>query len=503
MSWLRSALLPPAALAALLLLSACDKGTDLNVDLPTVTDINAEYRDLGFKVSTVQFDSLETLKSDHFLAGQLRDEVVGLTTATAVLNLQASSQTDSLPTVAHFTGVVLDSVVFAQGFDVVYGNTTAPALFDLKELAAPLDETSSYTSAKAPVLLASSTIANLPGRLDRTKKVKSVATTGGDTIVTTVADPTLRLTLYNRPKNNTVGYGLSSRLFTAMQSATVFGQAQLDATVKGLVLAANPNYEKAIVSFGRSYESRLVFYFHDRGAATAALQNKWHSVSVLYGPSPSGSGPALGRDPRYYTYIESNKTSALLQGLSGRSAPRPSTDPGLNNLAYLQDGLGLGTKIAFDSTALAGLRNVKGLAVNRAELYIPIKPLTNALLPAANGLFALEVDHFGRILRRNSNLTLVERIVQHHGANPIGVNKAKPLPCSTTPTPAPLITACCVTSYLRRAPQQSARWPPAARAGGWCPRIRRSQNLTLNRSLLDVGNAGRTPRLRMYFSKLR
>jgi len=57
-----------------------------------------------------------------------------------------------------------------------------------------------------------------------------------------------------------------------------------------------------------------------------------------------------------------------------------------------------------------------------------------------------------------------------------------------------------VTSYLQAYLNDQLNGPlPAALL--LLPTIRRSPTLTLNRSTLDVGNAGRSPRLRVYYTK--
>ncbi len=483
-----------AALLGLLALAACDKGTDLGVDLPAANDVSAQFLDLPLGVSTVLVDSLQTLKADHFLAGQLRDNVAGLTTATAVLNLQPSSLTDSLP--AKYLQPSLDSVIFTQGFDVVYGSTAVPAAFNLVELTTPLTETGIYNSSTVPALGATAA-ANLSGRLDRTKHVRTkLGSTDTTTIVTVVPDPVLRLVLYKPAAGVTTGGAFSSRLFRAMRaSGTSFGQAELDAVTAGLALVPAAGYDAAVVGCGRNVASKMAFYFHDAGAVLPDDARRWHSYNVYYGPSVSGTGAALARDPGYYTYLRATLPAALA-GLADGTQAVPAA--ALNNLSYVQDGLGLGTRLDF-TAGLAQLRGIKDLAINRAELFIPVKPYTTALLPAALGLFALEVNAQNQVLQRSNGSIRADRVVQADGGSATGTGNEALLLLTDAGTPAPYYRVS-VTSYLQAYLNNQLNGPlPAALL--LLPTIRRSPNLTLNRSTLDVGNAGRSPRLRVYYTK--
>ena len=463
------------------------------MDLPTANDINSEFLDLPLGVSTVLVDSLQTLKVDHFLAGQLRDNVAGLTTATAVLNLQPSALTDSLP--AKYGGPVLDSVIFTQGFDAVYGSTAVPAVFDLVELAAPLSETGIYNSSTAPALGATAA-ANLNGRLDRTKKVRTKQSSDTTTIVSTVANPVLRLVVYKPAAGVTTGRAFSSRLFSAMNVAgTAFGQTQLDAATPGLALVPAAGYDAAVVGFGRDVASKMAFYFHNAGAVLPADVQRWHSYNVYYGPSVSGTGAALARDPSYYSYIRAALPSALAALTDGRQTVPAAA---LNNLSYVQDGLGLGTRLDF-TAGLAQLRNIKGLAINRAELFVPVKPYTTALLPAPPGLFVLEVNAQNQVLQRTSGNVRTDRIVQADGGSATGSSNEALALLTNAGTAAPYYRVS-ITSYLQAYLNDQLSGPlPAALL--LLPTIRRSPNLTLNRSTLDVGNAGRQPQLRVYYTK--
>ena len=480
--------------AALLSLSACDKGTDLNVDLPSTTSINTTFRDTPLEAATVRFDSLETLKADHFLAGRLADNVAGTTTATALLNLVPSTVRDSLP--ARFVLPELDSVFFTQGYDGVQGQTSVPAVFDLVALAAPLSETGTYNSGVRPVL-GQPLATGLSDRLDRRLRVKAKPE---DSLYIFVNDNVLRLTLYNRRTGSAAGLPFCNRLFAALKANAAFGKTELDAVVGGLALQPGSGYNKAIVNFTRNGNSRLVLYFHDRGAVAPARPAAWHSYSIFYGPAPGGSGGGSARDPRYYTYFESDFSASPLAPLADPTRSVPAA--GLNGLAYLQDGVGLGVRVSIPAALVTELSTEK-LAINRAELYVPVKPFSNAVYPFANGLFALEVDANNQVLQRLNGLNLNDRVVQKDGANPLGANNEALAVLYDANTSAPYYLLP-VTSYLQyylNNLRTRAEAVPAALV--LVPTIRRSPNLTLGRSAVEVSGPRGGPRLRVYYAQLR
>ena len=270
MNWLTSRCAPLAALTALAL-AGCDKGTALNVDLPDTTAISTQYKDLNVDVATVRLAPVQTLKTDHSLVGRLADNVAGTTEARAYYNVIANSISDSLPST--FTRPVLDSVVLVMGFDHVYGSSTAPVAFDVYKLLNPLDERQVYDSGTATPLGAALG-QNLTSRLDRTQQVvTTAATTTTPAVTSTVPDPTVRLLLQRRafaavpPSGIRPGRPAVSAVplqfatdFFAQLSLPNFDQPQLDAALKGLAVVPSASHTSSILSFGRSFNSRMVVY---------------------------------------------------------------------------------------------------------------------------------------------------------------------------------------------------------------------------------------------------
>ncbi|MCC3153372.1 DUF4270 family protein [Hymenobacter sp. BT770] len=498
MNWLTSRSAPIVALAALALAS-CDKGTDLNVDLPDTTSISTEYteyKDPLLDVTTVRIAPVQTLKTDHYLVGRLTDNVAGTTEARAYLNVVTGSANDSLP--AKLTTPVLDSVVLVMGFDNVNGSSTTPARFDVSSLQAPLDERLAYNS-ESVTPIGAALGQNLVSRLDRTVQVVTDTTTKPAT-TKTVADQTLRLVMLRTAATAApfapapaVASPFFTDFFAKLRSAgTSFTQTQLDGLLKGLAIEPSAGYSSGIVSFGRSYNARLAFFFHDDAVAAPAPPKRrhWNSYSIFLGPVFSSAGGAGASDPRYYTSLKNNQTGTPLSALS--DATQAVTSVTLNGTSYVQEGIGLGTRVTFKG--LDKLLSTPGLTINRAELRAPIKPFSNSLYPNPQYIYALEVDASNKVLQRIVNFLPSDRVVQADGTNQLGISNpaiGNLVDASTTQPYYNLL----ITSYLQAYLANKLEGQPTSLV--LVPNIRTSTALSLNRAVLDAANIS----LRVYYSK--
>ena len=502
MNWLTSRCAPLVALTALAL-AGCDKGTDLNVDLPDTTSISTEYKDLDVTAATVRLVPLQTLKNDHFLVGRLADNVAGTTETRAYFNVvdgigvPGGGITDSLP--AKLIRPVLDSVVLVMGFDRVYGSSNTPVAFDVYKLLNPLDERQGYDSGSATPL-GTNLGQNLTSRLDRTKTViTTAATTTTPAVTSTTADQTVRLLLQRRafaavpPSGTKPGrpaiqaagspnaVAFATSLF-AQLAIPNFGQSQLDGALKGLAVVPSTSHNSSIVSFGRNFDSRMVVYFH----ASDTLRR---SYSLYFGPVFSSHGLPGARDPRYYTQI-TNALPPALAALSATSGAVPAA--ALSGISYAQEGTGLGTRITF--MGLESLMNTPGLTVNRAELRVPIKPFTNALFANPNQLYAVEVDGNNDVLQRTTNFIVADRVVQADGQNQLGTG-APAIGLLTNATTSQIFYSLPITNYLQA--YLTDKLDGRAAALVLTPNVRASNSLLLNRAVLDANNI----KLRVYYSK--
>ncbi|MBF9235983.1 DUF4270 family protein [Hymenobacter sp. BT683] len=492
MNWLTSRCAPLVALSALALAS-CDGGTDLNVDLPDSTAISTEYteyKDPLLDVATVRISPVQTLKTDHYLIGRLADNIVGTTEARAYFNVVTGSPADSLP--SKFTRPVLDSVVIVMGFDKVHGSVVTPVHFDVFNLLTPLDERGAYNSGSTTAVGAPLG-ENLVSSLNRTTVVTD--TTTSPVTTTVVPSPTIRLVLQRTAAVASpfapapaVSSAFFTNFYTALRSSTSgFTQAQLDGLLKGLAIAPSAGYSSGILSFGRSYNARLACFFHDEAATKP---RSWHSYSVFFGPVFSNAGASPIRDPRYYTQITNTLTGTQLSSLTNPSQAVASTT--LNGNSYVQEGVGLGTRITF--RGLEALMNKPGLTVNRAELRVPVKPFSNALYSNPAAIYALEVDANNNALQRLSNFLPTDRVVQADGQNQLGTSQPALGTLVNASSTQPYYTLV-ITNYLQAYLTDKLDGNPASLV--LVPNISSSSTLGLNRAVIDAANIS----LRVYYSK--
>ncbi|WP_310392995.1 DUF4270 family protein [Hymenobacter sp.] len=496
MNWLISRCAPLVTLSALAL-AGCDEGTDLDVDLPNAEVLSTEYteyKDPALGIAAVRLVPVQTQKTDHFLVGRLADNVAGTTEARAYFNVvSAPIAADSLP--AKLTAPELDSVVLVLGFDRVYGSATTPVKFDVYQLPAPLDERQVYDGSTATPL-GDALGLNLTSRLDRTRQVTTPAVPATATapevpaFTTTGPDQTVRLLLQRRavpasgsqPALPGVALPFADNLFARLSQPN-FNQLQLDGLLKGLVLTPSAGHSSSILSFGRAADvrslARLIVYYH--------ADSLRRSYSVLFGPVYSTSSANVARDPRYYTQI----TNALPPALAVLTDPAASVSPGaLGGTSYVQEGTGLGTRVTF---ANLGALLTPGLTINRAELRVPVKPFSNALLANPPSLYAVEVDGSNRVLQRTANFVSYDRVVSN-GVDQFG-NPVPAVGTLTNATTSQAYYSIPVTNYLQAYLADKLGGNPVSLV--LVPSIRTSGSLSLNRAALDAANIS----LRVYYSK--
>ncbi|WP_375419120.1 DUF4270 family protein [uncultured Hymenobacter sp.] len=522
MSWLTSRYRSFSASALLagasfLGLTACETTGDLTVDLPDTEPTSSTYIDLPVNAATVLLDPALTLKSDRFLVGRLRDQVTGLTEARAVLNLRPSNALADLPGQLKSTlpGIrtqfALDSVVLFAPFEQVYGTAAAPLRYDVFPLATKLSEQVVYTGVSDFEASSEAIATNLSAPLNATRQLTQPASDGSGTVITTVPNQLVRQVLQapnDSPKP------LFASIFEKM-SASTFSQADLDALLAGIVLAPSAGYEGSIVGFGRSATTgaQLRFSFSYDSAQTAPLPpaRKKRSYSLFFGPGLNSSGSGAASDPRYFTQLRIDRSGSQLAALSNQSQAVPAA--ALDGRSYLQAGTGLGTRITFsDLVKLEALRNTPGVAINRAELRVPVQPFTTGVFPYPPSFYALEVDAANQVLLRTVDGVPTERVVQRDGQNqqrndfeasanlvdagstnpyysmlitsylqayltPNGLGPDQPLPAALVLTPMLRSTTIVIQNSLAKIPQP----------------------LTLNRAVTDANNI----HLRVYYSQLR
>ncbi|GAB2459963.1 hypothetical protein GCM10011375_10100 [Hymenobacter qilianensis] len=495
MNWPASAFRLTATLcfsAAFLLTTSCDDPNDIRVELPDPTSLTTDYSEFKAPVATILQDSLETLKADNFLVGRISDAALGTTTARSFLNLQVNMPADSLP--AKFSGTVLDSTVMIMSFNQVYGSATQAVRFDVSALQQKLDDRSSY-NANTSVPVGQVIGANLAGSLNRTRRqrqrIASTVTTDTATAVVTVQDRTVRLAL-SRPGQIS---GFVGSIFSALQAET-FSQAQLDALWKGIAVAPTDNFTGTVVGFNRSNDLRVIFYF--RGA-TATTPTKRRTYSIYFGSPPRGASEAATsinlNAPRYFTQITSDlSTAGPFARLTNGQAAVTSSEVG--GITYVQEGVGFGTRLDIPA-GLKALKDRKDIAINRAELIIPVKPFANALFPLPRRLYLYEANANNQVLKSLTNNFRTDRVILGDSIGGQGQRveaQARLYDLGNNNNYYSVLITNYVQNYIYT--QTDATRPATLILS---PTLRTLPTLTLNRAVLDADNIT----LRVYYSKLR
>ncbi|MDF7812396.1 DUF4270 family protein [Hymenobacter sp. YC55] len=528
MNWPISARrLASASLFSTLLFAAtgCEDASDLGVDLPGPGTSSTEYEDFPVTASTVLQDSVETLKTNSYLIGRVRDNALGTTTANGYFNLKLSTLPgDTLPSLVAGTAPnpQLDSVVLVMPFESVYGSATTPLRVNVYPLVNSLDDQGIYNSnSSAAVDAANALGTGLSGRLNGSRKFNQrkdpSSTTDTSTFKVTVPDKTIRL------KVNSAGSSTAVTVFSRLLDKS-FNQASLDAVWKGLAVQPVSGFTSAVVGFptngsSTSTVSRVVFYYHYANKkANGTLKG---SYSIPFGNRSAGFGSTLSA-PRYFTEIKTDLLAPFnrLQGAGGAALAIPSGETG--DAVYTQLGNGIGTKLeipgleSLKAQAQVHGGNVPSIAINRAELLIPAQPYTNLLFASPNSIYLYEVNQFNQPLKRILLNSRVERLVLSDAVSQltppissIGNSFAGDPPVPTgyyqQAAQAPLFSVSDVNRYYGMVLTGYVQSYVYNKLSGVAPaafilspQLRQSGALGLERAVLD----GKNIKLRVYYSKL-
>ncbi|WP_375436207.1 DUF4270 family protein [uncultured Hymenobacter sp.] len=396
--------------------------SDLGVDLPGTGSPSTEYQDFPVTASTVLQDSVETLKTNSYLIGRVRDNALGTTTANGYFNLKLSIPPlpgDTIPSGVAGTAPnpQLDSVVLVMPFESVYGSATSPLRVSVYPLVNSLDDQGVYNSSSSETVdLANPLGTGLSARLNGSRKFNqrndATSTTDTSTFKVTVPDKTVRLKL------NSTGSSTAATVFNRLANQSTANQANLNAIWKGLAIQPASDFTNAVVGFpttnaSASSVSRIVFYYrYTNKKASGTLKGS-------YG-IPFGNRTAYGSTvnaPRFFTEIKTDLLAPFnrLQGAGGGAVSIPAGESG--DVVYTQLGNGIGTKLEIPGLkmlkdqAKAQGGNNPAIAINRAELLIPVQPYTNLLFASPSATYLYEVNEFNQPLKRVLLNSQVERLV--------------------------------------------------------------------------------------------
>ncbi len=471
------AALTSAALS--LFIVACEPANEIGLDvLPDDVPSTATYVELTGRAATVlRNDSVLTANKNNALAGTLRDGLVGTTSAESYWQVRPATTNPTGPLPAG-PGTVADSLVLTFGFNQFNGNADGRLRLEAYELSEGFAEDKAYY-AESPGFAVD--LARKLGETSfRLRYARTRATTRilvnpwivGDT-VTRWADSSRFL----QPLRFKVDTVLKQRLFDLIGKPELASLTALQPVLKGVVLRPVAGTSGAIVNITpQAVDTRMVLYYHINGDTLP------HTFAFSLG------------DPvkeRYFTKI----TTTYADGEHLKALATPAQDTvqanGANGFtAYLQGGLELGTRIQLDNFDL--LRAKKGrIAVNRAELIIPVKPYAAGVYQVPSRAYLLQVDAQNRPLKTAGQL----RTVQTNGGDPTGTAN----PAVVLYDPVQRVYRVLLTTYLD-ARLNDKLIDQQADAFWLLPTLPGVNDLGLNRALIDA--APGQIKLKVYYSEL-
>jgi hypothetical protein len=355
-----------------LVFSACEDPTAIGLELQEPgTQIGTTYSDTAtVKVSTVLLnDSVITLNSARVLVGTAADPTFGSLTAKTFTEIGLSSAD-----VKFDANNGADSLVLRLDYDYFFGDTTQALTWNVYKLTEGfIDQRTYYTTsslASSPEVLGTVTFKPRP------KGTYVTLGATGDTL--TRNNPYL----INIKLDKAPGLQLANAILAQSDKDPLkTQQGFLDNLLKGLVIApAGSQTNGAILGINlNAATTKLTLYY------TATTDNKQKEYSFI----PTS---------RYFNQIQSNRAGTSLASLTTHGMSISSG--AANNLAYLQAGAGLVTKIDLPYVTNFRTKNgvSKDLAVNKAELVIPI------LEPSvANGNDSLKLPAITTVLESTLN----------------------------------------------------------------------------------------------------
>ncbi len=175
-----------------------------------------------------------------------------------------------------------------------------------------------------------------------------------------------------------------------------------------MAVTPTDDFSGTVVGFNRSNDLRVVFYYHDSTTPT-----RRRAYSIYFGSPARSASEAVNsinlNAPRYFTQITTDLSAAgpFARLTDGRAAV---TSAEAGGISYVQEGVGFGTRLEIPA-GLKALKDRKDIAINRAELIIPVKPFTNALFPRPRRLFLYEANATNQVLQSLVNNFRTDRVV--------------------------------------------------------------------------------------------
>jgi hypothetical protein len=370
------------------LFSCNDDPTDIGLELQDqVNQIGTHFKDdLQINAATVLLkDSIVSFGSRPVLAGRMDDGDFGIVSARTFVEV-------GLPrnNLTFDTNTGADSLILSLGYSYYYGDTTRTTSLSVYELDERFDERTTYftTSQLRIKTEPLGSVTFLP-------RPTGTIPTGGTANQRRI--PTIKLKL---------SLELANRILAqSEQPALVNQQSFVTQLLKGISIEPTPGAPAgSVLGFALQSDSSYISLHY-----TATIDNAPVKRRVRFRFYDNNS------QFNQFNQITADRSATPLAGLVNSSDLVASTETG--NVAFLQSGTGLRTKITFPN--LASLRSdASNIAINYAELVIPVKRDLFDRLPLPLQIALYETNESNRILRHSDGVT--PRRVQVSGANPMG-----------------------------------------------------------------------------------
>jgi hypothetical protein len=363
-------------------LFSCDDPSDIGLELQgSVNQIGTSFRDdFQINASTVLLkDSLVSFAARPVLAGRVNDGPFGTITTRAFAEVSLPLNNLNFSATPDAPAPVADSIVLSLGYNYYFGDTTLTTGLSVYELdEAFFDKTTYFTTSTLrtkPTALGSVSFRPRPTPF---RPAGAAATVARST-------PTIKIRLSQE---------LATRILAESGKPPLANQENFVAQVlKGISIEPSPNAPAgAVLGFNLQSDSSYINLRYTSDGTKRSVKFRFFDM-----------------EPRF-NQITADFTGTPLANLrnSGDIVPSTQTD----NVAYIQSGTGLRTKITFPD--LASLRNEGGtLAINRAELVVPLQIdlFDQSRVPPL--VYLYETNETNRILTFNDGVT--PRRVQRDG----------------------------------------------------------------------------------------
>ncbi|MDW7694767.1 DUF4270 family protein [Flammeovirgaceae bacterium SG7u.111] len=295
---------------------------------------------LEVKTSIVLLDSINTSDTRYTLVGRYADEKFGETSAQGFMQLILPTEDSAL--VFGSDDAVFDSIVFSLPLAEIFGDTNLPVTYEVHELAEQLDTTVYYHSEKIenvkPELLGEKTYDFSQDSLRR--------------LIIRLSDD------------------FGTKIFNESGNSVLQFQDEFEAFINGIRLRPKEGDKGHLLAL-RPYTTGAVAYLR------------------VYYSEPGdtvSSYKTIGFGRAFHNIENDFSESKYLSGLT-KDNPIPTSET--NNELYIQEGIGIATKIEFPG--LENLITDQLAVVNRAELFFSPPPSTvdDHATPPADLIFLL------------------------------------------------------------------------------------------------------------------